>query len=110
MLIGPSKLEELKIGQMSANNENNLYNLSQENSQLRNNLSKLEFQKNELKNELSKVLNPGVIMKQDDQDLIILSDQNKKLVKKAEFLQKRERELLQTLMQLKNNKKNDDNQ
>jgi hypothetical protein len=41
-------------------------------------------------------------MLQDDEELMYLSDQNKKLSKRVEFLQRRERELLHTLMQIKN--------
>ena len=60
----------------------------------------------ELKNIIANFDNPGLQMKVDDEELIFLSDQNRKLSKRVEFLQRRERELLQALMKLKNNKSN----
>eukprot|EP00340_Litonotus_pictus_P013005 CAMPEP_0170539290 /NCGR_PEP_ID=MMETSP0209-20121228/103834_1 /TAXON_ID=665100 ORGANISM="Litonotus pictus, Strain P1" /NCGR_SAMPLE_ID=MMETSP0209 /ASSEMBLY_ACC=CAM_ASM_000301 /LENGTH=238 /DNA_ID=CAMNT_0010841175 /DNA_START=470 /DNA_END=1183 /DNA_ORIENTATION=- len=93
VLIGPTKIQELNQAKLSATSENNLYNLTQENNQLRERMNKLEIKKNELKVEVSKLENPGNIMRQNDEELTLLTEQNRKLVNKVEFLQKREREL-----------------
>lgn len=100
VFIGPSKISELNrsiIGQ----GELNISKLTNDNLNLRKVLQKTEFEKAELREKASKVENPGMVIKAEDEELAQLTEQNAKLNRRVEFLQKRERELLQTLMQLK---------
>lgn len=102
VLIGPDKLNEIKKAQLSKDSELNINKLTQENYNLKDKLAKLEYNKVELKSKISELENPGKEMLQNDEELLKLNDMNKKLIKKIDFLQKRERELLNTLMNLKN--------
>ena len=102
VLIGPDKLNEIKKAQLSKDSELNINKLTQENYNLKDKLTKLEYNKVELKSKISELENPGKEMLQNDEELLKLNDMNKKLIKKIDFLQKRERELLNTLMNLKN--------
>jgi kinesin family protein 12 len=104
VLIGPNKLEELNKAKFSKSSEMNIKDLTKENYSLKENLSKLEIQKSELLNEVDKFENPGIIMIQNNNNLELLNEQNRKLTKRVEYLQKRERELLQTMLLLKNQK------
>lgn len=104
VLIGPSRIQEMNKAANSASSDLNISRLTQENLNLRKKLSKVEYEKTELKNSIASLENPGTLMKNNDEELLQLTDQNRKLNKRVEFLQKRERELLQTLMQLKSNK------
>ncbi len=67
-------------------------------------VDRLELEKSELK-ELVKKDNPAKRVIREDEEIKNLSDQNSKLMRRVEFLQKRERELLETIMKLKNDKK-----
>ena len=55
----------------------------------------------ELKEILSKQENPGQKIYNDNVEFENLKEQNEKLSRRVEFLQKRERELLETVMKLK---------
>ena len=80
------------------------YNLSSimlENKELKKTIDKLELDKLELKEIIAKAENPGVKMKSDTLEFEGLKEQNGKLSRRVEFLQKRERELLETIMKLK---------
>ena len=80
------------------------YNLSSimlENKELKKTIDKLELDKLELKEIIAKAENPGVKMKSDTLEFEGLKEQNGKLARRVEFLQKRERELLETIMKLK---------
>jgi hypothetical protein len=71
---------------------------------LKKTVDRLELEKSELK-ELVKKDNPAKRVIREDEEIKNLSDQNSKLMRRVEFLQKRERELLETIMKLKNDKK-----
>ena len=80
------------------------YNLSSimlENKELKKTIDKLELDKLEIKEIIAKAENPGVKMKSDTLEFEGLKEQNGKLARRVEFLQKRERELLETIMKLK---------
>jgi hypothetical protein len=80
------------------------YNLSAimlENKELKKTIDKLEMDKIELKEILSKQENPGQKIYNDNVEFENLKEQNEKLSRRVEFLQKRERELLETVMKLK---------
>ena len=80
------------------------YNLSAimlENKELKKTIDKLEMDKIELKEILSKQENPGQKIYNDNVEFESLKEQNEKLSRRVEFLQKRERELLETVMKLK---------
>ena len=80
------------------------YNLSSimlENKELKKTIDKLELDKLELKEIIAKAENPGVKMKSDTLEFEGLKEQNGKLARRVEFLQKREIELLETIMKLK---------
>lgn len=67
-------------------------------------VDKLELEKSELK-EIIKKDNPAKKVIKEDEEIQNLTDTNAKLMRRVEFLQKRERELLETIMKLKNEKK-----
>ena len=80
------------------------YNLSTimlENKELKKTIDKLEMDKIELKEIVSKQENPGMKIQNDNIEFDNLKDQNEKLARRVQFLQNRERELLQTIMKLK---------
>ena len=82
------------------------YNLSAimlENKELKKTIDQLEMDKIELKDIVSKKENPGMKILNDNIEYENLKEQNAKLTRKIEFLQNRERELLQTIMKLKSN-------
>jgi len=82
------------------------YNLSAimlENKELKKTIDQLEMDKIELKDMVSKKENPGMKILNDNIEYENLKEQNAKLTRKIEFLQNRERELLQTIMKLKSN-------
>lgn len=92
-----------KDGSVS-NNIGENYNLSSlmlENKELKKTIDKLELDKLELKEIIAKAENPGIKMKSDTLEFEGLKEQNGKLARRVEFLQKRERELLETIMKLK---------
>lgn len=79
----------------------NLLSIMLENKELKKTIDKLELDKLELKEIIAKAENPGVKMKSDTLEFEGLKEQNGKLARRVEFLQKRERELLETIMKLK---------
>ena len=79
----------------------NLSSLMLENKELKKTIDKLELDKLELKEIIAKAENPGIKMKSDTLEFEGLKEQNGKLARRVEFLQKRERELLETIMKLK---------
>ena len=68
---------------------------------LKKTIDKLELDKLELKEIIAKAENPGIKMKSDTLEFEGLKEQNGKLARRVEFLQKRERELLETITKLK---------
>ena len=79
------------------------YNLSTvmlENKELKKTIDKLEMDKIELKEIVTKNENQGKFQN-DNIEFDNLKDQNEKLARRVQFLQNRERELLQTIMKLK---------
>ena len=105
-------LENVFIGsdvmnkQDSANSnisENN-YNISAiivENTELKKTIDKLEMDKIQLQEMISKGKNPGMKIYNESAEFENMKEQNNKLIRRVEFLQKRERELLETIMKLK---------
>ena len=105
-------LENIFIGsdlmnkQDSANlniSENN-YNISAnmvENYELKKTIDKLETDKIQLQEIIAKGKNPGIRIYNDSVEFDNIKDQNNKLVRRVEFLQKRERELFETIIKLK---------
>ena len=79
------------------------YNLSTimlENKELKKTIDKLEMDKIELKEIVNKTDNQSKFQN-DNVEFDNLKDQNEKLARRVQFLQNRERELLQTIMKLK---------
>jgi len=88
---------------MSNISENN-YNISAiivENTELKKTIDKLEMDKIQLQEIISKGKNPGIKIYNESAEFENMKDQNNKLIRRVEFLQKRERELLETIMKLK---------
>jgi hypothetical protein len=80
------------------------YNISAimvENTELKKTIDKLETDKIQLQEMIAKGKNPGVKIFNDSEEFENMKEQNSKLVRRVEFLQKRERELLETIMKLK---------
>lgn len=80
------------------------YNISSimlENHELRKALDKVEIDKLELKEILTKKENLGHSIINENSEYERLKEHNIKLSRRVEFLQKRERELLETIMRLK---------
>jgi hypothetical protein len=75
-----------------------------ENNELKKTVDRLELEKSELK-EIIRKDNPAKKVIKEDEEINGLKDNNSKLMRRVEFLQKRERELLETIMKLKNEKK-----
>jgi len=88
----------------NSNISENNYNLSAimvENTELKKTIDKLETDKIQLQEMIAKKKNPGVKIFNDSEEFENIKEQNTKLVRRVEFLQKRERELLETIMKLK---------
>ena len=105
-------LENVFIGSEIMNNQDSglanisdtNYNVSAimvENKELKKTIDKLEMDKIQLQEMISKGKNPGLKIYNDSIEFENLKDQNSKLSRRVEFLQKRERELLETIMKLK---------
>ena len=105
-------LENVFIGSEIMNNQDSglanisdtNYNVSAimvENRELKKTIDKLEMDKIQLQGIVSKGKNPGMKMYNDSVEFETMKEQNTKLVRRVEFLQKRERELLETIMKLK---------
>jgi len=96
-----------KDGSVSNEMEGNysMSGLTLENNQLKKVIDKLELENAELKDILSKKDNPGKQLMKEDADLKEIKETNSNLQRRVEFLQKRERELLETIMKLKNDNK-----
>jgi len=80
------------------------YNISAimvENTELKKTIDKLETDKIQLQEMIAKGKNPGVKIFNDSEEFENMKEQNSKLVRRVEFLQKRERELLETIMKIK---------
>lgn len=73
-----------------------------ENENLKKQVDQLELDKSELKEILSKKENPGKAALRDETEINKLNEINIKLTRRVEFLQKRERELLEVIVKLKN--------
>jgi hypothetical protein len=72
-----------------------------ENRELKKTIDKLEMDKIQLQGIVAKGKNPGMKIYNDSVEFENMKEQNTKLVRRVEFLQKRERELLETIMKLK---------
>ena len=105
-------LENVFIGSEIMNNQDSglanisdtNYNVSAimvENRELKKTIDKLEMDKIQLQGIVAKGKNPGMKMYNDSVEFETMKEQNTKLVRRVEFLQKRERELLETIMKLK---------
>lgn len=79
----------------------NLTSVMLENKELKKAIDKLEIDKIELKGIISKTQNPGEQIRNERLGFEGLQEHNNKLARRVEFLQKRERELLETIMKLK---------
>jgi hypothetical protein len=80
------------------------YNISAimvENTELKKTIDKLEMDKIQLQEIIAKGKNPGIKIYNEGAEFDNMKEQNNKLVRRVEFLQKRERELLETIMKLK---------
>ena len=91
-----------------SNNIDTNYNLSAvllENKELKKTIDKLEMDKIQLKDIIVKNENPQMKSHVENIEFENMKEQNAKLSRKIEFLQKRESELLETIMKLKNQKK-----
>ena len=91
------------IGNDNLEENYNLSSIMLENKELKKTIDQLEMDKIELKDMVSKKENPGMKILNDNIEFENLKEQNAKLTRKIEFLQNRERELLQTIMKLKSN-------
>ena len=105
-------LENVFIGSEIMNNQDSglanisdtNYNVSAimvENKELKKTIDKLEMDKIQLQEIIARGKNPGMKMYNDSIEFETMKDQNAKLSRRVEFLQKRERELLETIMKLK---------
>ena len=105
-------LENVFIGSEIMNNQDSglanisdtNYNVSAimvENKELKKTIDKLEMDKIQLQEIISRGKNPGMKIYNDSVEFENMKEQNNKLVRRVEFLQKRERELLETIMKLK---------
>ena len=97
-----SELLNKKDSTMTNISEGN-YNISAimvENTELKKTIDKLETDKIQLQEMISKK-NPGIKIFNEGAEFDNMKEQNNKLVRRVEFLQKRERELLETIMKLK---------
>ena len=105
-------LENVFIGSEIMNNQDSglanisdtNYNVSAimvENKELKKTIDKLEMDKIQLQEIISKGKNPGMKIYNDNMEFETMKEQNRKLSRRVEFLQKRERELLETIMKLK---------
>ena len=105
-------LENVFIGSEIMNNQDSglanisdtNYNVSAimvENKELKKTIDKLEMDKIQLQDIIAKGKNPGMKIYNDSVEFENMKEQNRKLSRRVEFLQKRERELLETIMKLK---------
>ena len=105
-------LENVFIGSEIMNNQDSglanisdtNYNVSAimvENKELKKTIDKLEMDKIQLQEIIAKGKNPGMKIYNDSVEFENMKEQNNKLIRRVEFLQKRERELLETIMKLK---------
>ena len=105
-------LENVFIGSEIMNNQDSglanisdtNYNVSAimvENKELKKTIDKLEMDKIQLQEIIARGKNPGMKMYNDSIEFETMKDQNAKLSRRVEFLQKRERELLETIMKIK---------
>ena len=105
-------LENVFIGSEIMNNQDSglanisdtNYNVSAimvENKELKKTIDKLEMDKIQLQEIIAKGKNPGLKIYNDSVEFENMKEQNNKLIRRVEFLQKRERELLETIMKLK---------
>ena len=105
-------LENVFIGSEIMNNQDSglanisdtNYNVSAimvENKELKKTIDKLEMDKIQLQEIITKGKNPGMKIYNDSVEFENMKEQNNKLIRRVEFLQKRERELLETIMKLK---------
>ena len=88
----------------TSNISENNYNISAimvENTELKKTIDKLEMDKIQLQEIISKGKNPGIKIYNDSAEFENIKEQNNKLIRRVEFLQKRERELLENIMKLK---------
>ena len=102
VFIGNDLLNK-KDSTISNISENN-YNISAimvENTELKKTIDKLEMDKIQLQEIISKGKNPGIKIYNDSAEFENIKEQNNKLIRRVEFLQKRERELLENIMKLK---------
>jgi hypothetical protein len=105
VLIGPKILRDLGEEDGCMIKSLDLSVLTKDNAELKDRLRCLQHKKNELKNIISSLENPGKIINNDNDEFEVLRNENEKLSKKVEFLMKRERELLQTLLSMKKSNK-----
>lgn len=105
VLIGPKKMRDLGEEDGCMIKSLDLTVLTKENAELKDRLRCLEHKKLELKNIISSLENPGKIINNDNDEFEVLRNENEKLSKKVEFLMKRERELLQTLLSMRESNK-----
>jgi hypothetical protein len=102
VFIGNEKMVEKDSGLTNITDENyNISSIMVENKELKKTIDKLEADKIQLQDIISKNKNPAIKIYNDSVEFENIKDQNNKLIKRVEFLQKRERELLETIMKLK---------
>ena len=88
------------IGNDNLEENYNLSSIMLENKELKKTIDQLEMDKIELKEIVNKTDNQSKFQN-DNVEFDNLKDQNEKLARRVQFLQNRERELLQTIMKLK---------
>ena len=102
VFIGSDVMNNQDSGMANISEQNyNISGIMVENNELKKTIDKLETDKIQLQEMIAKGKNPGVKIYNDSNEFENLKEQNNKLVRRVEFLQKRERELLETIMKLK---------
>jgi len=102
VFIGSDVMNNQDSGMANISEQNyNISGIMVENNELKKTIDKLEADKIQLQEMIAKGKNPGVKIYNDSNEFENLKEQNNKLVRRVEFLQKRERELLETIMKLK---------
>ena len=102
VFIGSDIMNNQDSGMANITEQNyNISGIIVENSELKKTIDKLETDKIQLQEMIAKGKNPGMKIYNDSNEFENLKEQNNKLVRRVEFLQKRERELLETIMKLK---------
>ena len=102
VFIGGDVMNNQDSGMANISEQNyNISGIMVENNELKKTIDKLETDKIQLQEMIAKGKNPGVKIYNDSNEFENLKEQNNKLVRRVEFLQKRERELLETIMKLK---------